>query len=99
MTDLISSSFSSSCEFYFVTSFAVYFSVVSFCLTFCVHGLLFENCGIVVPLAYGVCLFKGEVGPGTSAGRWGRTDSCPLVGEVGSLSSDVKDHVKDHVLR
>lgn len=47
----ISSSFSSSCEFYFVTSFAVYFSVVSFCLTICVHGLLSANCGIVVPLA------------------------------------------------
>ena len=95
----ISSSFSSSCEFYFVTSFAVYFSVVSFCLTICVHGLLSANCGIVVPLASGVCLLKSEVGPGTSSGRWGRTDSCPLVGEAGSISSDVKDHVKGCVLR
>ena len=78
------------------------FLVVSFCLTFCVHGLLSAGCRIVVPLALppGGCLPPGgEVGPGLQAFLWGRTDACPLMGQVGPCSSDVKVYVKECVLR
>ena len=42
-------------SFYLVLSFAKFFSVVSFCITFCVCGLLSRSCRIIVPLASGVC--------------------------------------------
>ena len=45
-----------------------YFSVDSFCLTYCVYGLLSTGCRIVVPLASGVCPLVGEVRPGACAG-------------------------------
>ena len=41
--------------FYFVPSSAVYFSVFSFCLSYCVWGLLFAGCRFVVPIVFGVC--------------------------------------------
>ena len=33
----------------------MYFSVFSFCLTYCVWGLLFAGCRFVVPIVFGVC--------------------------------------------
>ena len=53
-----------------------YFSAISFCLIFCVCGLLSSACRIVAPFASGVCPLVVKVGPGACA--------CPLVGEVGS---------------
>ena len=41
--------------FYLVPSSAVCFSVFSFCLTYCVWGLLFTGCMFVVPIVFGVC--------------------------------------------
>ena len=55
-------------DFYIVPSFTIYFSVITFCITFCVCGLLSTGCRIVFPLACGVCPLVGEVGPGTCAG-------------------------------
>ena len=88
--------------FYLLPSFATYFSVISFCLTFCVHGLLSTVCRIIVPLASGVCPLVGEVGPGACAGfLLGETGACPLVGGAGSCPSDGQGHVhvKGCVLR
>ena len=33
----------------------MYFSVISFCLTHCVWGLLFIGCRLVFPIVFGVC--------------------------------------------
>ena len=42
--------------FYLAPSSAAYFSVFSFCLIYCVWGLLSAGCRVVVPLTSGVCL-------------------------------------------
>ena len=74
--------------FYLVPSFAAYFSVISFCLTFCVCGLLSIGYRIVVPLASGVCPLVSEAGQGACAGFLvGVTDTCPLLGGSGSCPS------------
>ena len=56
--------------FYLVPSSVTetYFSVDSFCLTYCVYGLLSTGCRIVVPLASDVCPLVAEVHPGACAG-------------------------------
>ena len=41
--------------FYLAPSSAVCFCVFSFCLTYCVWGLLFSGCSFVVPFVFGVC--------------------------------------------
>ena len=41
--------------FYLAPSSAVYFFVLSFCLIYCVWGLLFAGCRFVVPVVFGVC--------------------------------------------
>ena len=51
----ISSSFFALVGFYLAPSSASYFSVFSFCLTYCVCGLLFAGCGFIVPVEFGVC--------------------------------------------
>ena len=105
----ISSSFSCSCGF-LLCSFAKYFSIVyflyfsifsivSFCVTFSVCGLLSSGCRIIV-LASGVCPLVGEVGPGACAGLLvGGTGACPLVVGAWSCSSDGQGLVKWCVLR
>ena len=56
------------------------FLIVSFCLTFCVHGLLSADCRIVVPLPSGVRPLVGKAGPGACVGiLLGMTGACPLV--------------------
>ena len=86
--------------FYLIPSSAAYFSVVSFCLTFCVCGLLSAGCRIIVPLASGVCLRVDEFGPGACAGFLvGGTGACPLVGGAGFCPSGGQGHVKGCVLR
>ena len=40
---------------YFASSTSMCFSVFSFCLTYCVWGLLFAGCRFVVPVVFGVC--------------------------------------------
>ena len=40
--------------FYLAPSSAAYFSVFSFCLTYCVWGLLFAGCRFLVPVIFGV---------------------------------------------
>lgn len=56
----------------------MYFSAISFCLTFSVCGLHSVDCRIVVPLASVVCPLMGEVGLGACVGF--------LVGEMGTYS-------------
>ena len=41
--------------FYFAPSSAAYFSVFSFCFTYCVWFLLFAGCRFIVPVVFGVC--------------------------------------------
>ena len=70
--------------FHLVLSSATYFSIVSFCLTFCVCDLLSAGCRIIVPLASGVCSLLGKVYPGACVGfLMGGTGACPLVVELG----------------
>ena len=82
--------------FYLVPSFAIYFSVISFSLTFCVCGLLSTGCRIAVPLVSGVGSLVGEVGPGACVGFLvGETGACPLVGRAGSCNMDAtRNHTK-----
>ena len=49
--------------FYFAPSIATYSSIISFCLTVFVCGLLSAGCLTVVPLASGVCPLVDEVVP------------------------------------
>ena len=59
----------------------MYFSAVSFFLTFCVCGLLFAGCRAVAPPASGVCSLVGVFGPGACVGfLMGETCACQLVG-------------------
>ena len=41
--------------FYLARSSTAYFSVFSFCLIYCVWGLLFSGCRFIVPIVFGVC--------------------------------------------
>ena len=41
--------------FYLAPSSAVCFTVLSFCLTYCVWGLLFAGCRFIFPVVFGVC--------------------------------------------
>lgn len=61
---------------YLIPSSETYFSVVSFCLIFCVSNLHSAGCRIIIPLASGVCPLVDEAHPGTCAGF--------LVGETGA---------------
>ena len=68
--------------------FGIYFSTISFCLTFFVCGLLSAVYRIIVPLASGVCPMVGEAGPGACAGFLvGGPGACTLVGGAGSCPS------------
>ena len=51
----ISSSFVRSGVFLPCSSSAMCFSVFSFCLSYCVWGLLFAGCRFVVPFVFGIC--------------------------------------------
>ena len=51
----ISSSFFGLVSLYLAPSSAVCFSVFSFCLTYCVWGLLFAACWFIIPVVFGVC--------------------------------------------
>ena len=74
--------------FYLVPSFATYFSLVSFCLIFCVCGLCSAGYRIIVTLASCVCPLVGEFGSGVCVGFLvGGTGACPLVGGAGSCPS------------
>lgn len=79
---------------YLVSSSGIYFSVVSFCLSFCVCGLS-AGWRLIAPLPSGVCPLVGEVGPGPCAGfLMRRTAACPLVVGAGSCPSGGQGHVK-----
>ena len=56
-------------RFYLVSLSGMYFSVISFCLTFCICGLCSACCRIVVPLASGVCHMVGGSGSFPSSGH------------------------------
>lgn len=45
---------------YLIPSSETYFSVVSFCLIFCVSNLHSAGCRIIIPLASGVCPLVDE---------------------------------------
>ena len=83
--------------FYLVPSSKTYFSTTSFCLTFCVCGLLSANWRIIGTLASGVCLLVGEIGSEACADFlvkglvpahwWVDLGLIPLVGTV--MSRDI----------
>ena len=86
--------------FYLVPSSGTYFSVISFCLTFCVCGLHFSGCRIIAPLAASVCSLVGEAGPGACAGFLvGGTGVCPLVDGAGPCPSGGQGYIKGCVQR
>ena len=59
----------------------MYFSVVSFFLTFCICDLLSAGCRVIVPLASVFWSLVDEVGPGSFVGfLGGGTGSCTPVG-------------------
>ena len=61
--------------FYFAPSIATYSSIISFCLTVFVCGLLSAGCLTVVPLPSGVCPLVDEVVPVAPAdGAWHLVD-------------------------
>ena len=75
--------------FYLVPLSAVYFSVISFCLTYCVYGLLSAGCRVIIPLVSVDCPLPSEVGPEACAGLLvGGPGACVLLGGVESFPSD-----------
>ena len=75
--------------FYLAPSSAVYFSVFSFYLTYCVWGLLFTGCRFIVPVVFGVVTLP--VGKVDSVGCVGflleGIGACVLVDEAESCLS------------
>ena len=68
--------------FYFILSFTICFSVISFVLN---CGFFSAGYRVVVPLASDVCPLEGEVNPGTCVGFLdGAPSACPLVSGVRS---------------
>ena len=73
-------------SFFLVPLFATYFSVVLFCLTFCIFVLHSTGYRIIVPLASCVCPLVGEFGLGAcSCFLVSGTCACSLVDGVVSL--------------
>ena len=70
----------------------MYFSVFSFCLTYCVWGLFFAGCRFVVSVVFDVCPPVGMV---VSVGSVGflveGTGACVLVDEAGPCLSYGQD--------
>ena len=87
-------------DFYLVPSSEAHFSVISFCLTFCVCGLLYTSSRIVVPLIFSVCPLEGE---GDSSAcivfLLGQTGDYSLMGGTESCLSDGQGLVKECVYR
>ena len=66
-------------DLYLATSSAIYFSVILFCLTYCVYGLLSTGHRVIVPLVSVVCLQSGEISMGACVGFLLRgTAACTL---------------------
>ena len=81
--------------FYLAALSPAYFSVISFCLTYCVYGLLSAGCRVIVPLDSDVCPLVGEVGPEACVGFLeGVTGTCALVDGAESFFSDGQGNVK-----
>ena len=76
------------------SSSAKYFSVISFCLTDYIYGLLSTAYRAIVPLASVVYALMDEVGPGTCVVFLvGRTGACALVCEAETFPSDEQGHI------
>lgn len=74
--------------FYLVSSSGTYFSAISLCLTFCVCGVCFSGCRIVVPLHSGVLPLMDKATLGACAGFLVEgTTACSLVSRAGSCLS------------
>lgn len=83
----ISTSLISSLRFYLVSSYATYFSAISFCLTLPVCGLCSSVPQTAVLLVSGACLLVGELCPGACAGFLARgAGVCPLVDRADSYT-------------
>lgn len=82
---------------YFIPSFTVFFSVISFFL----NGSFFSaDYRVVEPLASDVCSLDSEVNPGTFAGFFeGGSSACHLVGRAMSHPSAGHLRVKGRILR
>ena len=75
--------------FYLAPLCVGYFSVISFCLTYCVYGLLSTDCRVVVLFVFVDCPLLSEVGPGACAGLLeGRPGACALLGRAESFPSN-----------
>ena len=71
-------------EFYLVPLSETHLSVISFCLIFCVCGLLSAGWRLIVPPASDICPLVGEIGSEASTRLLvGGTGTCPLVGGAG----------------
>ena len=84
--------------FYLAPSSAVYFSVFSFCLTYCVWGLLFAGCRFIVPVVFGLLPVGKVVSVGCVGFLVEGTGACVLVDEAGSCLFCGQDRVRWYVL-
>ena len=85
--------------FSFAPSFATYFTVISFCPTYCLRGLVSTGCRVVVHLASGVCPLVGAVGPVACLGfMLGRTGACSLAVGAESCPSECQGCIRTCVL-
>ena len=82
-------------EFYLVPLSETHLSVISFCLIFCVCGLLSAGWRLIVPPASDICPLVGEIGSEASTRLLvGGTGTGPLEGGSGSCPSGVQRCVK-----
>ena len=82
-------------EFYLVPLSETHLSVISFCLIFCVCGLLSAGWRLIVPPASDICPLVGEIGSEACTRLLvGGTGTCPLEGGSGSCPSGVQRCVK-----
>ena len=80
--------------FYLALSSVAYFSVFSFCLTYCVWGLHLAGCRFVNPVVFGVFPQWVRLVQWLVEG----TGACVLVGGAGSFLSGGQGHVRWGVL-
>ena len=82
------------CGFYLVSLSETYFSLISFCLTFCACGLS-TNCRVLAHFVSVVCLLVHNGAHGAFAGfLFEVTSTFPLVGGAGLFISSGQGYVK-----
>ena len=71
-------------EFYLIPFSGTYFSAISFCVTFYIHGLCFLGCRFIILLGCGFCPPVSKAGPRrlVPASWWVELDSSSLEGRA-----------------